>query len=162
MLRNILYHISSHLPLRIIGETNEDGTFRPYLERYFLFSVLGFTCYLHRFVGSDPDRGLHDHPWPYAASLIVAGTYIEERQAGPRKVRWFNTLKGTDFHRVILPNGWKTVWTIFIHREKRVKVWGFLNRNGEYKEYEYKQPLIQWWKRANRGADEPLRVPAGN
>ncbi len=159
VLRKLLFSISSHLPIRIIAESYNDGTVRPYLERYFLFSFLGITGYLHRFVGSDPDRGLHDHPWPWAASFILSGSYVEEREDESKEVRWFNFLKGKDFHRVILPEGWKTVWTLFIHREKRIKTWGFLRPSGEVEEYKYTKPLTMWWERASKGREEPLRVP---
>ena len=39
----------------------------PVLERYhvFEFSPRGPGICFHRFVSSDPDRGLHDHPWNY-------------------------------------------------------------------------------------------------
>ncbi|WP_244260428.1 hypothetical protein [Burkholderia gladioli] len=58
-MRRVLYAISSRLPCRIIADGN-----KPYLERYYLATVFGVRFYLHRFVASDPDRGLHDHPWP--------------------------------------------------------------------------------------------------
>lgn len=34
------------------------------------------NVYLHKFLRSDDDRALHDHPWAWA-SLLLAGTYIE-------------------------------------------------------------------------------------
>lgn len=35
-----------------------------------------FNVYLHKFVLSDEDRALHDHPW-LNASILVSGEYIE-------------------------------------------------------------------------------------
>lgn len=94
-----LYWLTSRLPCRIISD---DGT--PYLERYYLGTVFGVRFYLHRFVGSDPARGLHDHPWAWARSIVLSGWYFEERRDGKRhKVKWYNKLTGDTFHRVILP-----------------------------------------------------------
>ena len=144
--RKALYVVAGHLPLRIISE----GT-RPYLERYYLCTIFGARCYLHRFVGDDPARGLHDHPWPWAYSLIIAGEYIEVRRDGARRVRWFNSLRGDTFHRVRLPQHSGThretfsyantdrlfedsrfattnqtpCWSLFIHEAKANKPWGF-------------------------------------
>ena len=98
-MRKLLFWLTSHLPCRIIAE---EGSV--YLERYYLFTLLGWRFYLHRFVGSDPDRGLHDHPWSRAFSIILAGWYWEQTRSGTRKVRWLNTLTGDTFHRVVLPS----------------------------------------------------------
>lgn len=35
-----------------------------------------FNIYLHKFVLSDEDRALHDHPWANA-SILISGDYIE-------------------------------------------------------------------------------------
>lgn len=93
----ILFFLSSFLPLRIIS----DGE-GPYLERYYLFTIFGVRFYLHRFVASDPDRGLHDHPWPWAGSIVLSGHYWEVTRSGTKKVRWLNFLVGDSFHRVKL------------------------------------------------------------
>lgn len=116
-MKALLYWLTSFLPCKII-----DHKGAPYLERYYLFTVLGVRFYLHRFVDSDPGRGLHDHPWPWAASVVLSGWYYEERRGFEktpglralaalmgteglvrRKVRWFNWLRGDTFHRVVLP-----------------------------------------------------------
>lgn len=132
MIRRLLYAISGRLPCRIIS----DGE-HPYLERYYLGTLLGWRFYLHRFVGSDPDRGLHDHPWRRAYSLILSGWYWEERRDRTRKVRWFNSLTGDTFHRVVIPrdcpsdvlctrcNSPASCWTLFWHTTPDVKDWGF-------------------------------------
>ena len=146
-MRGLLYWLSGRLPCRIISDNG-----LPYLERYYVGTLFGARFYLHRFVGSDPARGLHDHPWPWARSLVLAGWYYEETRAGTRKVRWFNKLTGDTFHRVILPKssvlvgwtgepvnqGWmespiykrigplQTCWTLFWHKAEYVKPWGFL------------------------------------
>lgn len=129
MMRRFLYWLTDKLPAREIrGDKGE-----PYLERYYLGCLFGITFYVHRFVASDPDRGLHDHPWPRSVSLILCGHYYETRRSGvgaPVRVTFkrapsINVIRGTDFHRVILPPPSREVWTIFAHG-KRTKKWGFL------------------------------------
>lgn len=158
MIRRILSAASSRLPCRIIS----DGS-RPYLERYYLFTIFGVRFYLHRFVRSDPDRGVHDHPWPWAFSLILRGWYYEERRSGICSVRWLNWLTGDTFHRVILPEdrGVHEVWTIFAHRARRTKLWGFLRNEGFQTIYRVHAPSTDeaWWKTAPKGRDEPRRMP---
>ncbi len=139
-----------------------------YLERYYLFTLLGWRFYIHRFVGSDPDRGLHDHPWQRAFSIILAGWYWEEtrRKFGKgqlRKVRWYNSLTGDTFHRVVLPytvepHEWyatqKHCWTLFFHTADDVKEWGFLRQMGDpydaqiFTPYTYAREgkKAEWWK----------------
>lgn len=161
-MNRLLYWLTAKLPCRIIAD--EDA---PYLERYYLATVLGVRFYLHRFVGDDPARGLHDHPWPWAVSLILFGRYLEETRSGTRVVRWVNFLTGDSFHRVLLLGG-RPVWSLFVHRAAYVKPWGFLK---EYPTVERSvfTPVPQsvgggsgsgeWWKTAPAGAFEPRRAP---
>src|SRR5437660_2113436 len=93
MIRRLLLAYSAGRPCKIICEAD-----RPYLERYFVCALFGIRFYLHRFVGSDPDRGLHDHPWRWAMSFILRGWYYEATRSGTRAVRWFNFLTGDTFH----------------------------------------------------------------
>ncbi|MGE5154701.1 MAG: hypothetical protein ACM3ST_11875 [Bdellovibrio bacteriovorus] len=156
MIEGLLYAISARLPCRFI---DGDGG-GPYLERYYLLGVLGWHLYLHRFVDSDPDRGLHDHPWDRALSLVLVTGYDEirsdprggaatRRSLGPWRLNW---LRGDDFHRVVLRPG-QTAWTLFLHGP-RTKGWGFL-QNGDYRpmarngaEFRHRD----WWRQAPRGA----------
>jgi hypothetical protein len=152
----MLLRITARLPCRFIdGERGE-----PYLERYYLFGAFGWHVYLHRFVDSDPDRGLHDHPWSRAVSLVLTGGYDEIRPAGgdPGRAQarfvapWrLNFLRGEDFHRVVLRDG-RPAWTLFAHGS-RVKGWAFL-QNGELRamardasEFRHRD----WWKKAPAG-----------
>jgi hypothetical protein len=158
-MRRLLFWLAGYLPLRLISD---DG--RPYLERYFVARVLGLQIYVHRFVGSDPVRGLHDHPWRWALSLVLAGHYQEETRQGIRRVRWVNTLVGDSFHRVILPRGQRDVWTLFIHRAGTAKTWGFLRPvHGEPARATYEvytqSPAAGWWHHVPRGRTHPDRVP---
>lgn len=172
MLNALLYRITGFLPCRIIS----DGE-KPYLERYYVGTLLGWRFYLHRFVGSDPDRGLHDHPWRKAYSIILYGWYWEETRSGTRKVKWINSLTGDTFHRVVLPcdrtggictdhRGWlkhphavKPCWTLFFHTVGNVKPWGFLNPMTTFKDcavftpyrYDREGPQKDWWLTAPTG-----------
>ncbi len=166
LLESLLRRIADQLPCRIIdGEAGE-----PYLERYYVAGAFGWHAYLHRFVDSDPDRGLHDHPWDRALSLVLTGGYDELRfarlpQANPgvamlgeapirsRQLRpWrLNLLRGTDYHRVVLRGG-RPAWTLFVHGP-RVKGWGFL-RAGCYRamakgadDFRHRD----WWRTAPSG-----------
>jgi len=156
LIDQLLYRITDHLPCRIIdGEQGE-----PYLERYYLFGIGGWHAYLHRFVDSDPDRGLHDHPWNRALSLVLSGGYDEIRfsddlhqQTTTRIIRpgRLNRLRGADYHRVLLRDG-RPAWTLFLHGP-RVKGWSFL-RNGEHRpmardasEFRHRD----WWRHAPSG-----------
>ena len=35
--------------------------------------------YVHQFLRSDDDRALHDHPWLFNISILLHGSYLEER-----------------------------------------------------------------------------------
>lgn len=60
--------------------TNDVGV--PYLERWYVFPKnRWFKVYVHRFLRSDEDRALHDHPWDFV-SVILRGRYIEHREQG--------------------------------------------------------------------------------
>jgi len=153
-MRALLMWITSFLPARVISDNGQ-----PYLERYYVGTLGGTRIYLHRFVGSDPDRGVHDHPWAWAASIILAGWYLEETRRGILPVRWFNFLLGDSFHRIIKPDGMQDVWTLFFHRAGDVKSWGFMRHldDGQalWTEYIYggKGKETAWWLTAKKGRD---------
>ena len=173
MIRRLLLAYSARRPVKIIS----DGD-RPYLERYFVCALFGIRIYLHRFVGSDPDRGLHDHPWRWALSLILLGWYYEatRQYVGLRPVRWFNFLTGDTFHRVVLfpPSECidefdlctpAEVWSLFIVPAKDVKTWGFLRDKGQlgqvFTPFEYGPAgkPAKWWIGAPKGREAAKRRP---
>lgn len=156
-MKSVLLWLTARLPCRLIADRG-----LVFLERYFVARIFGATIYVHRFVASDPDRGLHDHPWDWSFSLMLSGWYYEQLRNRMRRVRWFNWLSGDRFHRVVLPvesyplrdhlgNVLKIVrspkpqecWTLFVHGRK-AKPWGFLrqawdrgDRPGEVHGYTY-------------------------
>lgn len=121
---------------RITGYGEEDL----YLNRWRLFESKHFGVKLHQFVRSDSDAELHNHPWDWAASLILAGGYSEERRvvSSSDNGRWHDTvqqrfflpfslnfLRANTFHRVDLLE--EDCWTIFVTGPK-VQSWGFWSR----------------------------------
>ncbi len=143
-LTQLLQAASQFLPHRMIKD--DAGTL--YLSRYRVIgdmmarsSWFPVTLYLHRFHRPDEDRVLHNHPWPWAVSFILAGGYREERRGdsfgynGERLPaadtalvsRWLragslNFLRGDTFHRVAELDG--ATWTLFLVGRKH-QGWGF-------------------------------------
>ena len=110
--------------LRVIRNGNGD-----YIDRFSLRAQSaktggGWRVYLHRFHQSDAE--LHNHPWKWAFSIVLKGSYLEERQGKKtRLVRWFNFIRSTDFHRIAeLSDG--EVLTLFVAGPLHGKGWGFL------------------------------------
>lgn len=181
MINGLLYRLTAGLPCRLINL--ESG---PYLERYYLGEVFGVTFYLHRFVSSDSERHVHNHPWGWGRALILSGGYLEERAvdlcpliAGSGCVttftrrRWYNRVDGHHFHRI--HDAEPGTWTLFFHgKRQRVerkdwthadveKGWGFLervmlSRTAATVFTPYPSAKSQWWKTAAVGA-KVGRVP---
>jgi hypothetical protein len=81
----------------------------------------GWRVYLHRFHAADDD-GHHNHPWRWSFSIVLRGSYTEEvlevgaRPHWPfrltaRRVRWFNWISASKYHRITELHG--DVWTLF-------------------------------------------------
>jgi len=167
MLNRLLYKLSAYCRCRVID--GPDKT--PYLERYHLLRLpFGYQVYLHRFVASDPGRGLHNHPWKHALSLLLCGGYEETRMLDAQsdnvlRRRWvragrLNFISGSVFHRINLSPG-SECWSLFIHAP-RAKSWGFIQQR-EYRDHnevlgQSSNPL--WWKQARRPVECPeMRLP---
>lgn len=160
--QRFLYWFSGKLRCRIIN--SDDGA--PYLERYHLLRLpSGGGLYIHRFLDSDPDRGLHDHPWRHSIGLILSGGYHELRRytdQGKTVVRrnWIgpgrtNYITANDFHRIVLPEK-SEAWTLFMHTGK-FKGWGFLEVSPDDEHYRPHDTIEPdgshdlWWESAPRG-----------
>lgn len=144
MIRNWLRAWANRLRVRTI---EIDGA--PYLRRYLVARVAGCEVYLHEFLTADGERHLHDHPWAWSASLVLAGGYVEEvlRQvdgyAGP--LTTYRThrapavnLVGRGFHRIAKLDG--CTWSLFAVGP-RVKMWGFLEYSDRASGTVYRQPF---------------------
>lgn len=141
--RRTLHRWAGRLPTRIIWaeKSGDDPDTAPLFERSHVFTLrlplLGeVTCYLHHYLRSDPDTGLHDHPWPWAIALPLAGGYREQRLTGVpmggvryvtrrRRPLLSYRLDGHDFHRVVVADG-ATSWSLFFVGRSGAKPWGFL------------------------------------
>jgi len=176
MIDKILYWLTAGLPVRHIAL--DSG---PYLERYYLGQLFGITFYLHRFLSSDTERHLHNHPWSWGRSLVLSGGYLEEivtdlttaTRAGclteTRQVRWWNVVNGNTFHRIAKAK--PRTWTLFFHGPRVMirggmayapKHWGFLDYEVDKDQVvfrSYPGRSSEWWKTAPKGRDsarEPL------
>jgi len=175
--RRLLHRWAGGRPTRVI---EHDG--RPLFERSVVWSgrvpLIGeIVVYLHHYLISDPNRGLHDHPWPWAVSLPLAGGYVEERLRGigraliigrlPRRPLRPYRLGGHDFHRVVLHGG-VTSWSLFI-TGATVKEWGFLRDEALptdgfgvctwMPQLAEQGSHTKWWLRAPRGRDLERAAP---
>lgn len=133
--------------LRIITRENNEL----YLKRWALRSQTPgdtpWRIFLHRFYSHDED-GHHNHPWVFCFSIVLWGSYTEEYFDVPdghhgcfhpdangagvcaayterktRRVRWFNWIPRSRYHRITALHG--TVWTLFFAGPRHVDDWGF-------------------------------------
>lgn len=136
--------LASKLEKRVIYR--RDGL--PYLERYYILHGSDVSwlpgIYLHKFVSSDEDPELHNHPWKNSLSLILSGGYTEEQRVGgvdsiiteynlfgPGS---FNLVRGNDFHRIELDEN--PTWSLFFSGNRQ-QDWGFWDKEtGEYLQWE--------------------------
>lgn len=131
-INRLLLHLTRNRPVREIRLGQ-----RRYMERHWIGRLGPITVYLHRYLGGDGERQVHDHPWGWALGIPLTGGYDEERVVGlcprygwlsrvvrVRPWRW-NLLTAGTFHRVAHTH--PDTWTLFIHGP-RCKSWGFLNR----------------------------------
>lgn len=102
-------------PHQVIG----DGS--PYLLRWYVIPRNPLlNIYVHKFLRSDDDRALHDHPW-WFVSLVLRGGYVEVHEAdhgktmalcrtsildwgSPFRSRMVAFRPATWRHRVVLPH----------------------------------------------------------
>lgn len=133
--------MNSQLLARVIGRTAKNtmlsrapdfiigGLGNPYLMRWYAIPRNPVAnVYLHRFMRSDDDRALHDHPWP-SLSLMLAGEATEHTIAagGIHRRRIIRAgdlvFRGPRFaHRIELHAGECT--TLFM-TGPRLRAWGF-------------------------------------
>lgn len=70
-------YIKSYAPDFVIGPEDD-----PQVHRWFVIPRNPWNnIYLHRFLRSDDDRALHDHPWDNR-SWLISGEYLEHLQDG--------------------------------------------------------------------------------
>ena len=117
------------------------GEADPYLLRWWVIPRNRFfNIYLHKFMRSDDDRALHDHPWANL-SVVLRGAYVEVLPANangwPFDTRLRSVLRtrgaivwrrAEDAHRVLLIAGHDgkpmPCWSLFF-TGRVVRQWGF-------------------------------------
>lgn len=100
----------------------------PYITRVILAKLGKVWPMLHHIHRADNEREAHNHPALWCFSIVLCGEYDEERtdaagRVTKRRVRWFNFLRSSDFHRITELHG--DVWTFFVMGPP-VQEWGFL------------------------------------
>lgn len=116
--------MASRPPDQLIGRPGV-GT---YLERWYLFRSRRFpifNLFIHRFLRSDDDKALHDHPW-WSVSWLFDGEYVEYRADGSvchYSADAFILRSATFSHRIELIDN-KPACTLFL-TGFRVRQWGF-------------------------------------
>jgi hypothetical protein len=115
-----------HILDRIFGkaeEINGHGRCDTYMYRWAVISTRWGKLYIHRFVGDDWSRDLHDHPKRFI-SIGIWGSYLEETPAGRTRYRapWIRSFPPEHKHRISTP--WGHCWTL-VFVGKLVREWGF-------------------------------------
>ena len=95
-----------------------------YLYRWTLLKTRWGSAYLHRFVGEDWSRDMHDHPKRFV-SIGLWGGYSEETPQGSRTWRaaWVRTFPAEHIHRISLAR-WRECWTLVVVFAAS-RQWGF-------------------------------------
>lgn len=96
------------------------------LQRWFVIPRNPFNnVYLHRFLQSDDDRAMHDHPWNNK-SWVLSGMYIEHLQDGSTVTRSEGDIverRAIEAHRVELIAGNPAITLFFTG--PIIRAWGF-------------------------------------
>lgn len=127
------------------------GEDNPYLLRWFVIPRNSFiNIYLHKFLRSDDDRALHDHPW-WFASLILKGGYIEHREDGSQRHRGTGSLalrRPNTLHRVELLTHprYRGPGVYFTEDFREVPTWTLVFTGPKMREWGFKCPKgwVHW------------------
>lgn len=105
----------------------------PYMLRWYVIPRNPFfNIYIHKFLRSDDDRAMHDHPW-WFLSVMLWGKYAESLYRNGRRTHDIRTApsivfrRPTDRHIVsLLTRGDKILpcWTL-VFTGRKVREWGF-------------------------------------
>lgn len=114
-------------------EMDGDGRCPTYLVRWTLLKLWGGrSVYLHKFVGDDWSRDLHDHPKRFV-SIGLWGHYAEwtpphgdQWYQGVEiwNAPWFRTFPAEHIHRITGPTPQQPCWTLVLVL-KSTRRWGF-------------------------------------
>lgn len=130
MLERILDRLFRKLEVHS-GCDNADSSTPLYLKRWFLLDYSETksrpAILLHKFVRSDPDNALHDHPWEFVSFMLWNG-YVEQTEKGFERIKAGRVIHRTahDKHRVHVD---KPAWSLVITGPKE-KSWSFFPETG--------------------------------
>lgn len=99
-----------------------------YLYRWQIFKKWGYGIYLHKFVGNDWSKDLHDHPRRFI-SIGLKGQYFEHLDGGLMHIYsapWIRAFPPEHKHRITLDKG-TVCWTLVIVCKIKRK-WGFWHK----------------------------------
>ncbi len=173
----LLLWLTENRPIRFIDKGQQ-----PYLQRYYLGALGGTRFYLHRFMQNDINEEVHNHPWSWGFSLVLWGSYLEDRLVDicphanlsgcitkRRRVRWFNWIPPNRFHRIVEAKS--GTWTLMVHGKPAMvapnvsKGWGFLKQkiswlvessplcDGKHTVFIPMQSKAGWWETAPLARD---------
>jgi len=171
MIKRLLFELTKNMPCELIKIRN-----KPHLERYFIAKCLGVSFYIHRFVGDDVERYMHNHPWQWGRSFILTGGYSQDvvvdmchevEDTGcitkRKKVFVMNKVDHNLFHRIVDVK--KNTFTFCIHGPSvtlpngKPKGWGFLTNGnnvgvpGSVIFCPFDDGHHNWWKNAKKGSE---------
>lgn len=114
-----------------------NGTDDIYLHRLRIIQTPLFALYLHKIMGPDIDRELHDHPWNFIP-IILRGGYVQENEDGlysSFSAGTYRYMKAERAHRIVRLYRIPT-WTLCFVGHRR-RDWGFYTDHGwvNYKEF---------------------------
>lgn len=133
LIKTVLTIATRGLPKRIIRDKSDHGV---YLTRYYLIRTAVIEIVIHHILRADGEKRLHDHPWNWAFSLILVGSYLEERSSDKTRVAvkvfrpgQINLIRSATWHRIadLLS---EDVWTLFVHGP-RVQSWSFGSKEAD-------------------------------
>lgn len=129
---------------------------RDYLWRLRILQTPWAGLYLHKLCQADSRSVLHSHPWAFV-SFVLRGGYTEyvpgAQYAVPRQVKHLNVKRFNKSYHWI-DSLWRTpTWTlVFVGRRKRV--WGYLDRDGTYTDFDKHRFMDDFTKALeSRGGD---------
>lgn len=135
VMNKILLWLTRNMPAKAI---DLDG--KHYIERYLVKRIRRWdiTIMLHRYLGCDGDRHVHDHPWRLSVGIPLIAGYTDEQVQGfepatgwkskmvkIRPWRW-NFISALRYHRIAAVE--PGTWTLFI-TFREFKGWGFAHHN---------------------------------
>lgn len=117
---------------------------KDYLWRLRILQTPWFGIYLHKLCGPDERASLHNHPWAFI-SFVLKGGYMEfvpgpfyakSRYIKRVNVKRFGSKKNplSSFHWIAELDRTPTWTLVFVGRRRRV--WGYLERDGIFIEYD--------------------------